>query len=224
MGATHQGAEERVRQLEAELVYLRRAAALGDVAAMLFAELRCVMAPVSVSNELLAKKLDSGTELHTLALHAASASAFAAKLLRETVEYLRRPQPETGPVPVVEVVEQMRGLLERMLGAGRSVVLEHEGDAGTLVARADRLGLERVLLNLVCQSLDSGAEGPVTVKVARVQQRIALKVSHAGRAPTAADAMGLHAVNELARERDWTFSIEEEAGQVTAQVHLPVLP
>jgi len=95
-----------------------------------------------------------------------AASQHAADLTRELLAYSRRSMLQPQVIDVNEMVGAIRPMLTRLMGEDVSVVIESNAPAATV--RADRGGLERVLLNLAANARDAmPGGGRLTISTAR---------------------------------------------------------
>ena len=82
-----------------------------------------------------------------------AASQHAADLTRELLAYSRKSMLQPQIIDVNEMVGAIRPMLRRLIGEDVSVVIESNAPGATV--RADRGGLERVLLNLAANARDA---------------------------------------------------------------------
>jgi two-component system, cell cycle sensor histidine kinase and response regulator CckA len=96
----------------------------------------------------------------------------AAKLNRQLLASGRRRQADGGAIDVNLVIEGLRRLLERLVGASLELVVNL--DDRPCVVNADPTQLERVIINLVTDARDAmPAEGRLTIETARTAAGIA---------------------------------------------------
>ena len=90
----------------------------------------------------------------------------AAKLNRQLLTIGKRGQPGEGVIDVNLIIEGLRRLLERLVGASLELVVDL--DDRPCVVNADPAQLERVIINLVTNARDAmPTEGRLTIETAR---------------------------------------------------------
>lgn len=149
----------RERELEAELALMRRTDMLGAYAAQVSSELATLLTPVA----LLADALQRSLTRETAAL-LSDAVGLANERVRALARFAEPATPVERGVMPTRVLEDIKPLLEVMLGSPERLVLQVEPvDAWVPVERSR---FEQVVVSLV--SAASGGDGPVRISAALV--------------------------------------------------------
>ncbi len=143
------------QELRAALWRNARLAALGTVVAKVSHDLRGILTPALLTAERLQMNADTKVQRagETLVL----AVDRATDLVRSTLDYAREGPPplELAPVELARLVNEAA---ETARPANRTFVLDNAIDLAVLV-RADRIQLFRVLVNLLKNAAEAGANG-----------------------------------------------------------------
>ena len=163
-------AEAKVTQLEADVTYLARVAAMGAMGSMLVHELSQPLTAARnyiQTSKRLGEKLDSPQSPNLIvALEAAEAAiARTADTLKSVKQMVRRKPGERTSHSLTELVDDLRNLLPRTL----SLTCRIQPDADRIFA--DRVQAEQVLFNLITNARDAiegVADGQVTIEARRL--------------------------------------------------------
>jgi two-component system cell cycle sensor histidine kinase/response regulator CckA len=144
------------RELEAELSQLRRVESLGYVTASVVHDLSNLVTPIEIASTLLVSRIPQNDRLSSLATELNQSAKRASALVGQILSYVRRGEAPLSCVSVSDVVEGIRGILERVLGPHIELALSLDGGAH---AEVDRDQLEHLMLNLVANARDAMPNG-----------------------------------------------------------------
>ena len=146
-------------RLEAQLLHSQRLQAAGQLAGGVAHDFNNLLIAVLGAADAIAGRVGADAETRDdLAQIRASAERGAA-LVRQLLAFGRRQTLQPRVLAINEVLEDMRGLLRRLLGSNVRLELELE-QPGQRV-RADRTALDQVLLNLAVNARDAMPQGGV---------------------------------------------------------------
>jgi signal transduction histidine kinase len=149
---------ERMRQLEADLVYMNRVSMMGELAASLAHEIKQPIAAAALGADACTNWLRRGAPDVTGALRAASAIVEAITRAGGIVDRVSslymRGKPERELVDLNEIVREMSVLLGDT--ANRNAVsIRTDLDPELPPATADRVQLQQVLMNLMLNGIEA---------------------------------------------------------------------
>jgi PAS domain S-box-containing protein len=185
---------ERLRQIEADLVYTNRVSMMGELAASLAHEIRQPISAAAINGETCKRWLQHAVPNLTEAVKAASAAVanvmHASAIIDRISSLYRRGTPERELVDLNEIVREMSVLLGDK--AKRSAVsIRTDLDPRLPVPAADRVQLQQVVMNLMLNGVeamqDSGGELWVASKKTE-DGRLLISVSDTGAGLSADDA------------------------------------
>ena len=193
------------RELEQELQQLRRVDAIGQVTASVVHDFNNVLMVISACIAELVATIRDREKTLTLASEVRLATEIATALVGQLLPRVRRPFPRSRRVNLVEVVGELRPLLQRLVGDKVEISLLLDREVGETTV--DREALEHALLNLVANARDAmpnggrltigtcnvslGEDGIVSENVVTGRRYAALSVSDtgAGMSPEVKDRM-----------------------------------
>jgi len=185
---------ERLRQIEADLVYTSRVSMMGELAASLAHEIRQPISAAAINGETCKRWLQHAVPNLAEAVKAASAAVanvmHASAIIDRISSLYRRGTPERELVDLNEIVREMSVLLGDK--AKRSAVsIRTDLDPRLPVPAADRVQLQQVVMNLMLNGVeamqDSGGELWVASKKTE-DGRLLISVSDTGAGLSADDA------------------------------------
>jgi PAS domain S-box-containing protein len=160
------------RQLEAALRQSQKIESLGQLTGGVAHDFNNLLTAVLGNLWLLLQALPEGRE-RRLAEHATRAAERGARLTQQLLAFARRQQMTLQPVDLNALVDGMRDLLVRTLGA--RVMVETDLAADLWPAMADPNQIELVVLNLAINGRDAMPEGgPLRIATANVPAGSAL--------------------------------------------------
>ncbi|HET7027987.1 MAG TPA: PAS domain S-box protein [Candidatus Limnocylindrales bacterium] len=166
-------------RLESQLRQSQKMEAIGRLAGGLAHDFNNLLTAILGYSELLIEATDTADPRHDDASQIQHAADRATALTRQLLAFSRRQALRPTVVSLNEVVEDFRGMLDRLLGGGVSLVVGLDPDAGAV--RVDRSQLEQVVLNLAINGRDAMPEGgTLLVETARVELDEPYARSHPG--------------------------------------------
>ncbi|HEU4673257.1 MAG TPA: PAS domain S-box protein [Candidatus Limnocylindrales bacterium] len=155
-------------RLEAQLRQSQKMEAIGRLAGGLAHDFNNLLTAIVGYSDLLLDATDRTDPRHDDATQIRLAAERATALTRQLLAFSRRQALHPAVVPLNEVVEEFREMLDRLLGGRVSLVVGLDPDAGAV--RVDRSQLEQVVLNLAINGRDAMPEGgTLLVETAQVE-------------------------------------------------------
>jgi signal transduction histidine kinase len=185
---------ERLRQLEADIVYTSRASMMGELAAALAHEIKQPISAAAINGETCRRWLQHAVPNLTEAMKAASAMVAnvmrAGAIIDRVSSLYRRGTPERETVDINEIVREMSVLLGEK-ASRNAVSIRIDLDPKLPTPTADRVQLQQVLMNLMLNGVeamqDSGGELSIASK--RTEDgRLLVSVSDTGAGLSVDDA------------------------------------
>ncbi len=192
-----QQTEQRLQELQSELVHISRLTAMGEMASTLAHELNQPLAAISnyLKGSQRIVESDSTEQLPLLrdALGKASDQALrAGQIIRRLRDFVARGESERRVEDVIKLVEEASALA--LVGVkDRGIRVQFKFDPHVELVLADRVQIQQVLLNLIRNAMDAMEEVAVrdlAISVAPEgpgQVRISVADSGPGIAPEVAD-------------------------------------
>ncbi|MEA1014856.1 ATP-binding protein [Sphingosinicella sp. LY1275] len=190
-------AEQKVQQLQSELIHVSRVSAMGTMASTLAHELNQPLTAVTSYLVGCQRLLESGGEdregLLLEGMKGAHASALrAGDVIRRLRAMTERGEVCTRAVPLGEAVEEAMGLA--LVGLDESGLDIRLDVPPTLAVEADPIQLQQVMLNLVRNALQAMQNAPCRkLEIAAAERRgfveILVRDSGAGIAPEIAETL-----------------------------------
>ncbi len=148
-------------------------------------------------------EVPAGGEAHAHAEQVLDAASRASRLTRQLLAYSRQQVMSPRVVDLTLVVDQMGGMLRRLIGEEYRLTIEHA--SGSLWVRVDPSQVEQVLLNLLVNARDAMPNGgAITIRT---------ELSHHVNAPAGAEA-------ELGRGPRVLLSVRDEGAGMTEDVRV----
>ena len=168
------------RELEQQLTRAQRLESIGMMASGIAHDLNNVLAPITLSIELLRTKLSDPSMVPALNIVAQSAQR-GAGIVRQVLTFARGVEGERSEVPVVNLLHEVARFVEETFP--RNIRVQVQGARETGAVSGDLTQLHQVLLNLALNARDAMPEGgtltlraePVEVGEAQVRRMPALK-------------------------------------------------
>jgi len=130
---------------------------MDSVAAAVAHDFANIVTPMVQIANLLAREVPEGSTAADLVHELILASQCATDLMRQLISFLRRDSSRLDELEVSAVVGNMGALLERLVGDEIELVLDLDPLVGATTA--NRVQLERVVLNLVANARDAMPSG-----------------------------------------------------------------
>jgi PAS domain S-box-containing protein len=177
---------ERLRQLEADLAYMSRVMTMGELAASLGHEVKQPIAAAAMNAEACTRWLHRDVPDVTEACHAASLMIAdvtrAAEIIDRVRSLYRRGTPIRELVDLNEIIREMVVLLNDTADRN-SVSIRTELDVSLPTARADRVQLQQILMNLMSNGIEAmqATGGELSVTSRRTEDgQLLISVSDSG--------------------------------------------
>lgn len=165
-------AEDRERQLLADLAHMARLTTMGEMASGLAHEmnqpLAAIMNYVDASVQMLRSRGDTAADLHRAMEDAAAEADRAGQIIHRMNNFLRRTEPHQTSIDLNMLVREALALAARDIRLSEvRLVLDLASDLPH--ALADRIQIEQVLLNLVRNALEAMQQTPSDSRVLSVR-------------------------------------------------------
>jgi signal transduction histidine kinase/CheY-like chemotaxis protein len=149
---------ERLRQIEADLVYTNRVSMMGELAGSLAHEIKQPISAAVINGETCRRWLQHAVPNVTEAMKTAAAMVanvmHASAIIDRVSSLYRRGAQEREPIDLNEIVREMSVLLDDK--ASRSAVsIRTDLDPGLPMPAADRVQLQQVLMNLMLNGVEA---------------------------------------------------------------------
>ena len=149
-------AQKQLEEARDALFQSQKMESLGQLTGGVAHDFNNVLAAVIGSLELIQRGAESGSRTALLAANAMQAAQRGATLAKRMLAFARRQELETTSVDLRDLVESMREMLDRSLGASATLVLE---TSWVPAVRADAGQVEMALLNLALNARDAMPNG-----------------------------------------------------------------
>jgi PAS domain S-box-containing protein len=177
---------ERLRELEADLAYMSRVLTVGELAASLAHEIRQPITAALIRAQACTRWLRRDAPEVEEACAAASAMVAdvtrAAEIIDRVRSLYQRGTPKQEPVDLNEIIREMTVLLNDT-ARRNSVSIRTELDVGLPTARADRVQLQQILMNLMSNGIEAmqATGGGLSVTSRRTEDdQLLISVSDSG--------------------------------------------
>ncbi len=156
------------KRLEEQLRQAQKMEAVGKLAGGVAHDFNNLLTAITGYAEALRETLPPGGQQHEDAEEITRAAERAASLTRQLLAYSRQQILAPQVLDLPRVVDQMGGMLRRLIGEDVRLVIHHAG--AECFVRVDRGQLEQVLLNLVLNARDAmPGGGTLTISTATVR-------------------------------------------------------
>jgi len=152
-------AQQALEQAQLALFQVQKMDALGQLTGGVAHDFNNLLMAILGSLELAYKRLPDDPKLRSLIDNAMQGAERGSSLTQRMLAFARRQDLQVAAVDVAQVVEGMRGLFERTLGA--RFTIETQFSNALPLAWTDAGQLEMALLNLVVNARDAMADGGV---------------------------------------------------------------
>ena len=177
---------ERLRQIEADLVYTNRVSMMGELAASLAHEIKQPIGAAAINGQTCSRWLQNAEPNVTAALKTASAMVAnvmqASAIIDRVSSLYRRGPPERESVDLNEIVREMSVLLGDK-AKRNAVSIRTDLDPGLPTPTADRVQLQQVLMNLMLNGVEAMQDlgGELRIASKRTEDgKLLVSVSDAG--------------------------------------------
>ncbi|MFN8651934.1 MAG: MASE1 domain-containing protein [Gemmatimonadales bacterium] len=152
--------------LEEQLRQAQKMEAVGKLAGGVAHDFNNLLTAIAGYADALLGSLPEGGVPHQDALEITRAASRAAGLTRQLLAYSRQQILSPSVLDLREVVEQLGGMLRRLIGEDVRLITRHVGEEG--LVRVDRGQIEQVILNLALNSRDAMPQGGTVTITTRV--------------------------------------------------------
>ena len=177
---------ERLRQIEADLVYTNRVSMMGELAASLAHEIKQPISAAAINGQTCSRWLQNAEPNVTAALKTASAMVAnvmqASAIIDRVSSLYRRGPSERESVDLNEIVREMSVLLGDK-AKRNAVSIRTDLDPGLPMPTADRVQLQQVLMNLMLNGVEAMQDlgGELCIVSKRTEDgKLLVSVSDAG--------------------------------------------
>jgi PAS domain S-box-containing protein len=146
-----------VKRLEAQLLQAQKMEAIGQLAGGIAHDFNNILQAINGFTEMAQEDLEAGHAAQQSLSEIAKAGARAAKLVGQLLAFSRRQVMEPANLDLNEVVGNLIGMLERVIGEHIRLDFIPGHHLGTI--RADRTMMEQMLLNLCVNARDAMPQG-----------------------------------------------------------------
>jgi signal transduction histidine kinase/GAF domain-containing protein len=154
-------AEKRARAerqlLEDRLLQSQRLESIGRVAGGIAHDLNNVLVPITAYAELALRSLLPNDPVHGYVGEIQKAGKHAAEVTRQLLAFGRRQTIETKPIDLNQELCEFERFLRRLIRENIALVLSLAPNAGSILA--DRLQVQRIVMNLVLNASDAMPKG-----------------------------------------------------------------
>ena len=161
-------AEEALAQSERQFRQAQKMEAVGRLAGGIAHDFNNLLTVIMGYSHVLATELGPQHPLYGKIEETQKAGERAAMLVRQLLAFSRKQPLEPKHLSLNNVVSNLEGMLQRLIGADIRLVIRLESGNGQV--RADQAQLEQVLMNLVVNAKDAMPNGgTLTIETAQVQ-------------------------------------------------------
>ncbi len=166
--AQRKRAEEERSRLEAQLLQSQKLESIGRLAGGIAHDFNNLLTVINGYSDLAIQLLLESDPLRSSLQEIRGAGERAAKLTRQLLAFSRRQVTAPRPVNVTQVVEEIRNMIQRLVGDDIEVVTKLSPSVRTVMA--DEGQLHQVLLNLIVNARDAmPGGGRLVIETARVE-------------------------------------------------------
>jgi PAS domain S-box-containing protein len=145
------------RQVEEQLRHAQKMETIGQLTGGVAHDFNNLLAAVQGNLELLRKRLPDDPQLRRYIDGALQGASRGASLTARLLAFARKQELKPMPTDLVQLLEGMRGLMERSIGPLITIKLQLDGDLPP--ARVDPNQLELAILNLAVNARDAMPDG-----------------------------------------------------------------
>lgn len=181
--------EERLNQLQAQLVHMARVNAMDEMGAALAHELNqpltAVMLYLQAVSRSAKREVDAGTmnkDLVDILDRAVREADRAGKIIQRMRQFVEKREPDRQPIDLARLVDE--AVEFTMIGMRvRDVEIERHHAADLPDVQVDPVQIQQIIVNLLRNALQAVADSPireVTVETAMAGTRIACSIEDSG--------------------------------------------
>jgi len=156
------------KRLEAQLMQAQKMEAIGQLAGGVAHDFNNILTAIIGYASLMEMRLKDGDPLKTYTQHILSSAHRAAQLTQGLLAFSRKQIINLKPVNISEVVSNLRNILSRVIGEDIDFSISIKEPV--LIAMADSVQIEQVLMNLATNARDAMPKGGrLTIETARIE-------------------------------------------------------
>jgi two-component system, cell cycle sensor histidine kinase and response regulator CckA len=149
--------EEEKRKIEAQLFQSRKMEAIGRLTGGVAHDFNNILTAIRGYTDLAIRHADPGSPLHADLSEVQTAVDRAAGLTRQLLLFSRCQPMEFEPVDLNRSIQNLLGMLRRILG--EDIRVAYDLSAEPLIVLADPTSIEQMLMNLVVNGRDAMPDG-----------------------------------------------------------------
>lgn len=160
-------AEKQQRLLEAQLLHSQKMEAIGTFAGGIAHDLNNILGAIGACSEVALEDLNTSSPVHEDLQHVISATNRGKALIRQVLDFSRKPTLEKKPIHMGEMVQECLNLLEQVIPD--NVAIEFRNSAEDLFIHANPAKLHQVVINL-CSNAEQAMRatgGTLTIDLCR---------------------------------------------------------
>ena len=150
--------EEQLRQTQAELAHMARLTTVGEMTAGIAHEINkplySILNYAKACGNVLSQRRPSLADLREWNQGIAAAAARAGAIMKRLMEFLRKAEPQLLPESVWKIVDEAIQLVA-LEPSSLDVILENQCSPRVPFVRVDRVQIQQVLFNLLCNACDA---------------------------------------------------------------------
>ncbi|MBI5168504.1 MAG: PAS domain S-box protein [Candidatus Eisenbacteria bacterium] len=156
------------KELELQLRQSQKMEAVGKLAGGVAHDFNNLLTVIYGAADAIRAEVPTGGVVHSHAEQVLDAASRASRLTRQLLAYSRQQVLSPRVLDLTLVVDQMGGMLRRLIGEDYRLVIEHA--SGPLWVRVDPSQIEQVLLNLLVNARDAMPDGgAITIRTERAR-------------------------------------------------------
>ncbi|HQE81199.1 MAG TPA: PAS domain S-box protein, partial [Syntrophorhabdaceae bacterium] len=156
------------KRLEAQLMQAQKMEAIGQLAGGIAHDFNNILTAIIGYASLMEMRLKDGDPLKSYTQHILSSAHRAAQLTQGLLAFSRKQIINLKPVNISEIISNLRNIPSRIIGEDIDFSISIKEP--TLIAMADSVQIEQVLMNLATNARDAMPKGGrLTIETARIE-------------------------------------------------------
>lgn len=139
-------AEKKQRLLEAQLLHSQKMEAIGTFAGGIAHDLNNILGAIGACSEVALGDLDKSSQVYVDIQHVINATNRGKALIRQVLDFSRKPTLEKKPIHMAGMVEECLNLLDQVIP--EKITIEFRNTADDLFVNANPAKLHQVVINL----------------------------------------------------------------------------
>lgn len=178
--------EERLKELQSQLVHMARISAMDEMGAAIAHELNQPLTAVMLYLQAIQRRARNGDALDEKALgvlnKAVGEAERAGKIIQRMRQIVEKRDPQRKSVDIVDLVDETVNLTQ--LGKNEpSIEIRRENDLPAPVIEIDPVQIQQVIVNLVRNAMEAVRDAPerwLKVSVRTEQEKVVVEVADSG--------------------------------------------